>query len=388
MMDPPGYSAVAPPVAVGRQRERGGTPRCTRVERILIFTICFTILSLLKLEPIARNSVQDHHNRIIDLPHEEKNLSKSTTSFTVDILSVGSINQLNLLHAQLNTIATHTSVRNFFNVTELDDADPNCHTDITGEHVKKVSVYCRSRRAMWIGPIFQTLSKQYGRWEWLQKKKNPTGWLCAQVRPYSGLLKAQSHYKRTGQELPDYFLIFDDDTYYNMELFQKNFATVDSSAERVYSGCLVRLPIHMINFTFPFGGFGSILSKGALKKLFGRNQCPGLDNTANDDSNNRSSNYNNNTEELLTKDSSSAYCSRLKENNAGELKYFTDGMSLVDLMYNYTSTDKYRDVDKWGFGSGFCMHSVRIIYFIYNIMPCCCCIKGYVVLKRLNHRFS
>jgi hypothetical protein len=216
-----------------------------------------------------------------------------TTPFTVDILSVGSINQLDLLHAQLNTIATHTSVRNFFNATELDDADPNCHTDITVEHVKRVSNYCRSR-SQWIGPIFRILRRNYGRYEWLQKKKNPTGWLCAQVRPYSGLMKAQLHYKRTGQELPDYFLIFDDDTYYNMELFQQNFASVNSLEQRVYSGCLVRLPIHTTNLTFPFGGFGSILSKGALIKLFGRNQCPGLDDTANVNNNI------NNTEELST----------------------------------------------------------------------------------------
>ena len=131
-----------------------------------------------------------------------------------------------------------------------------------------------------------------------------------------------------------------------MELFQKNFASADSSEARVYAGCLVRSPIHMTNFTFPFGGFGSILSKGALIHLFERNQCPGLDNTATN---------NNNKEE-----DSSAFCSRLKENNVGELKYFTNGMSLVELMYKYSSTDKYRDVHKWTSSSGFCMHSVRI----------------------------
>jgi len=61
-MDPPeDYSAVAPPVAVGRQKETG-TRMCTstRVESILIITICYAILSLLQLEPLARNSVQDH----------------------------------------------------------------------------------------------------------------------------------------------------------------------------------------------------------------------------------------------------------------------------------------------------------------------------------------
>jgi hypothetical protein len=362
-MDPPeDYSAVAPPVAVGRQRETG-TRMCTstRVGSILIIAICYcyAILSLLQLEPLARNSVQEHHNsnRFIDLPRQEKKLSKSTTSFTVDILSVASINQLDLLHAQQNTIATHTSVRNFFNATELDDADPNCHIDITFEHVTRVSNFCRQRSGEQIGPIFRHIKEHLLGLRWLKKKKNPGAWLCAQVRPFSGLMKAQLHYKRTGQELPDFFLIFDDDTYYNMELFQKNIASVDSSAEIVYSGCLLRfqlrhpMPPHTTFLTVPYGGFGSILSKGALINLFEKKQCSGLEDTP----------KNNNTF-LLTKDSSSAFCNRLKENNAGELKYFTNGMSLVELMYKYSSSDKYRDVDKWGFGSGFCMHSVRIIH--------------------------
>jgi hypothetical protein len=60
-MDPPeAFSEAAPPQ---RRRMRGA--RC--VERTFIFTICFVVLSLLKLEPLARNSVQNH-NSAIDLP--------------------------------------------------------------------------------------------------------------------------------------------------------------------------------------------------------------------------------------------------------------------------------------------------------------------------------
>ena len=46
------------------------------------------------------------------------------SSFIVDILSVASISQLDLLNAQQKTFASHVSVRNFFNATEDDDADP------------------------------------------------------------------------------------------------------------------------------------------------------------------------------------------------------------------------------------------------------------------------
>jgi hypothetical protein len=62
-MDPPeeGCEAVAAPPQ--RRRLRGA--RC--VEKTLILTICFVILSLLKLEPLARNSVQNHNSKI-DMP--------------------------------------------------------------------------------------------------------------------------------------------------------------------------------------------------------------------------------------------------------------------------------------------------------------------------------
>jgi len=77
-MDPPveeEAAAAAPPQRMQRRRRRIGSRRL--VELTLNFTISFAILSLLKLEPIARNSVRDH-NSIIDLPHQEEKLLKST----------------------------------------------------------------------------------------------------------------------------------------------------------------------------------------------------------------------------------------------------------------------------------------------------------------------
>jgi len=61
-MDPPAATEVAVPQQ--RRRRRG----IRYVDWTLHFTITFVILSLLKLEPLARNSVQDHNNEI-DMPH-------------------------------------------------------------------------------------------------------------------------------------------------------------------------------------------------------------------------------------------------------------------------------------------------------------------------------
>eukprot|EP00984_Skeletonema_dohrnii_P009642 scaffold3693_cov117-Skeletonema_dohrnii-CCMP3373.AAC.5 len=64
-MDPPAVeTAAAPP-----QRRRRGA---RSVEWTLIIAISFSILSLLKLEPIARNSVQNHVSEF-DLPQTQTN---------------------------------------------------------------------------------------------------------------------------------------------------------------------------------------------------------------------------------------------------------------------------------------------------------------------------
>ena len=163
------------------------------------------------------------------------------------------------------------------------------------------------------------------------------------------MFKAFHHYKQSNQPLPDYFIIMDDDTYYNMELFQRNFEKLNSSEPLVVAGCLVRHPIHMINFTFPFGGFGSILSKGALHNLFRPIHC-----LKNNDGNGGA----------FANPDDGAICKRLSENLVGELRYFENGMCLVELIYAYVSAEKYRDIDHWK--TGFCMHSDWVTGYFFN----------------------
>jgi hypothetical protein len=162
-------------------------------------------------------------------------------------------------------------------------------------------------------------------------------------------MKVYQHYKESKEMLPDYLIIIDDDTYYNMELFQQNFAVMNSSEEIYYAGCLVRDPIHMINNTFPFGGYGSILSRGSIRNLMNPINCdPPLQESMKDHS----------------------LCSRLDENNVDEKQYFKSGMNLIELMYYYTSTNRYRDVKDWNIlddsKHGFCMHSDWVIGFFAN----------------------
>ena len=227
--------------------------------------------------------------------------------------------------------------------------DPDCHRDLTWEQVKKVSSFCKKRP----GGLSRTvhyMRGQYARWQFLQKKPNPVGWLCAIQRPYAGLRKAYRHYRENRQEPPDYFIIMDDDTYYNMEAFQRNHERLDSSEKTVVAGCLVRWPVRYINFTFPFGGFGAVFSKGTLEYLFQPIICPDLGNGT--------------FPMIANHPNSEEICNQLRRDVAGELRYFDNGMSLLDLIYAFVNLERYRDVEKWT--HGFCMHSDWVMGYFVN----------------------
>jgi hypothetical protein len=179
---------------------------------------------------------------------------------------------------------------------------------------------------------------------WLKRKANPVGWMCAQKRPMYGLAKLARHYAEHRQEaLPDWLVLVDDDTYYNMELFHGSFRHRQASDLEVSAGCLFIFTYRgLANFTFPYGGFGSVISRGSLEKLLRPINCPSTDDRA--------------------------ICDRLQENLVGENRYFRSGMSLVDLIYAYVSAERYRDVDRWS--TGYCMHSDWVVgYFVnfYNV---------------------
>jgi hypothetical protein len=187
----------------------------------------------------------------------------------VDIMSIGSNTRIRYQQTQRETFGSHKSVRFFFNITELDDSDPNCAHNFTPVDSHKVSKFCRTRKWEPHQLLMSFLRNPYASKLWLKHKSAPHGWMCAQVRPSHGLAKVVAKYremKKTHGEkaLPDYLVIADDDTYVNMELFEKYMSTFDTSIPRAVAGCMVRSPIREVNFTSPFGGFGMVFSKGTL----------------------------------------------------------------------------------------------------------------------------
>jgi hypothetical protein len=261
---------------------------------------------------------------------------------------------LDLVRAQQESFQSHASVRNFFVVTENDDQDPECADKLTWDEVKAVSRHCRWKQdenEKTFSPILSFFRSHYAEAGWLKMKSNPAGWLCAQVRPISGLFKVFKHFNLSKEVLPDYFIIMDDDTYYDMELLKQNLAGKNSLEALFYAGCLInRTFSHPGAIVYPYGGYGSIISKGALRNFFEPIHCPPRINSA----------YQH------------LFCRRLDENSVGEKQSFIPGMNLVELMFAYVNRRPYRDVKYWSSNDkesqrGYCMHSdMTIGYFVQH----------------------
>jgi len=236
----------------------------------------------------------------------------------VDVLSIGSISRLNYLTGQRSSWASHPSIRWFLNATERDDTDPYCFRNATHDDISTQIQHCRNLHST---PFLSQYKYFIPRW--VLRKANPTGWWCAQVRPGSGMGKLGRFYReklnigsndgKTENTLPDFALVVDDDTMYQMELFQKAMNGVDPHPARVWAGCLTVLratPPHRFS---PFGGAGTIWSRGALERMLQPIWC-------------------NNTTKQPTTIFQQQVCARIEENLIHEQALWVDGMSVSDLM--------------------------------------------------------
>ena len=320
---------------------------CRRRINGIIRFICFVMCGYLFSIQISKIQYFGSSDLFVDLPPVEARMRAAAQSslskppsFVVDILSVGSIHRMDYLEAQRDTFATHISVRNFFNATEQDDADPSCSTSLTKIAIWKIVTFCRitkkwDRRRQFVMTHEQN---SFATKRWLERKANPQGWLCAQSRPAQGFYKVMQHYKSTGEAFPDYLIIMDDDTYYNIELFQQHFQNSaeyqNSSDPAAIAGCLVRSPVGIINFTIPFGGFGFILNRGALSAL----------------------------DKPIFCSQDRDICHAIQEKNQlNERPLFQEGMTVTDLIYKYATDQPYRKWRNWT--TGFCLHSDWYVFF-------------------------
>ncbi|KAL3800022.1 hypothetical protein ACHAWO_004700 [Cyclotella atomus] len=213
---------------------------------------------------------------------------------SIDVVSLGSKTRLDYLQGQIETWASHTSVRNFFGFTEVDD-----FSDCSSSTIDELESYVDSCKAMprnddRIETFFTTY---YGLSEGNITRSNNIGW----------------------QLIPDYLWIVDDDTFIDSASILTHLQNANSS-NIMRAGCLFEGNGNSIPFNLPYGGFGLFIDKAAIEQLSTPIYCDGVENE-------------------------SAVCARLRENLIGEHDIFVDGMTLFELFYKFSAT-KY-----------FCMHS-------------------------------
>ena len=326
--------------------------------------------------------------------------SSSGTRCTIDILSIGSRTLPRLQKAQNTTWASHPSRRFFIAANELDDPDPNCSVNVTADYAYAMSRKCKKPRGRefwkqknatnWLTDMWMNY---FAREEWLKDKSNPGGWMCAQRRFTAALSKLLRLYREAAfaaaasgvdpsDIFPDYLILGDDDTAVNLTYISEKLCRQPKERERleqdverepkrsndgkqlllepqapnvptVYAGCMVRpSPVQLVKFSFPFGGFGTFFSRGALERFATPLDC--------------NSNYSTEDSRHSGKWSMSSFikgaCHHLSpstEVHAGEHTLFTPGMSVSDLMGAFTASDDH-----------FCVHSDWAVgYFVnfYNI---------------------
>lgn len=61
---------------------------------------------------------------------------------TIDIISIGSLLKTEHQDAQERTFAQHPSVRNFIRITEMDDTDSSCFTELSAEQLDNIVDFC------------------------------------------------------------------------------------------------------------------------------------------------------------------------------------------------------------------------------------------------------
>jgi hypothetical protein len=264
----------------------------------------------------------------------------------VDIISVGSLTKPDFQDAQERTFGRHVAVRTFHKITEVDDADADCPQSLTMDDLHNVVHFCKHDAAPPHNPNDESAVKSDIRGK-LFKPKNHTGWLCAQKRPIDGVYKVLQQYQKNGGRvaIPDYLFIIDDDTYLNMDSLVALLATnFPPSTPYVRTGCVFDF-LRKSKFRFPFGGFGSFLSKASIERLLQPIDC----------------NNDNDMDPFVQ-----LACRRLLDNFMGEARYFSNGMNVVELMYEFATQQPFGNVANWTTDGGYCMHSDHALAYFFN----------------------
>ena len=260
----------------------------------------------------------------------EREPGPNQSPFTIDVLSIGSLTRPEYLHAQKQTWGAHRSVRQFWGYTEYNDFNQTCGKMSRAEvdaHVTRCNEYKGWGKSMrhYIGDGY-TLAEGVIR--------RDAGWLCAQRRVGRSLAWIQKMFTERSDDLPDYLLLVDDDTYVDLVSFEEYTVrhTLDPSKSQMHGGCLFHRSGY-IKWSFPYGGFGTFFTRGSIERMMRPIHCKNAD-----------------PEDDFLK----GVCLSLQKNRIGERTLFREGMSVADLFHAYSALRT------------FCIHSDWLTGYIAN----------------------
>jgi len=255
------------------------------------------------------------------------NFNVGQEGVTIDLMSIGSKSRSELITAQKKLMSKHPSVRSSWWLTEFDDDDRKCSVGL--DTVDYLSKCTDPKVDPWTGNTRGPLSKRAANLHWTQEKleddgytpSNQAGWICAQRRVGYGIGERGKAYQKTN-DLPDFLVLMDDDTYINLDLFVEHIKTFDPLEPIIHAGFI--FPIK--NFEFAWGGYAVVIPRASLERLTQPLSC--TDDRTEYDS------------EFETK-----ACESLRKDAIGEKQHFKQGMTLADFAYALSARNY------------FCMHS-------------------------------
>ncbi len=364
-----------------RQKSRG----CSRTEILFQFVclVWFLILAKTFFSFQGENDVRDttitsliyiNATTMAPTPHRK-------SPWSVDVLIIGSKNNMEHIQAQRETWASHHAIRHFFVSTEDDGNDPLCE-NIQDRDFKSYWTALHDHYAQCHGGHFwedtmggtnqltTVFSEQYFGLDELSKYPSPLGWVCAQRRFMTSLTTLIDIYGNEGNNytIPDYFILADDDTYVNVDHIVE-LMMIKPTAQKKRGIPPEMMPIPppedlavsaSYRFEFaretmklPWGGYGMFFSKGALEKMLRPLHCRTRSAYDEDGLSRDGSSLadEGNCEKLLNKEK---YGFPMNQ-TIGEEHYFELGDSLNQVFYKY-----FREVKH------VCVHSDWVIGYLAN----------------------
>lgn len=187
---------------------------------------------------------------------EQEQEPSYSSSLLLDTLSIGTQQNLALLQAQIKTWASHKSIRYYFAATELDDADPTCYKTLSASTIDDILTTCKKNLPIRKDDNETPATLGEGTTYHMAGTRIPPGWICAQQRFAIALEKLGSFYKqqlKLNHSLPDFVLMQDDDSYYNMVHIEEFLHTLDPDVPLAEAPCLIQNS-EKRKWSFPWGG--------------------------------------------------------------------------------------------------------------------------------------